>query len=171
MKYSLAFRNSVLRKVLPPESRSPGQVSLETGVTVQTIRYWLSKLSSGQPGADDGEIGPAQRSAVEKMRLLLESKLVADEDRGSWLRERGLHAEHLPLYEQELVSIVSEKSDEIKKVNRELKKEVLRLSRELTRKEKALAEVTALLVLKKKADAIWGDGADDSSDLRIDGKP
>ena len=32
------------------------------------------------------------------------------------------------------------------------------LERDLNRKDKALAETTALLVLKKKADLIWGTG-------------
>jgi hypothetical protein len=34
------------------------------------------------------------------------------------------------------------------------------LERDLNRKEKALAEAAALLVLRKKAEAIWGDGGD-----------
>ena len=36
-------------------------------------------------------------------------------------------------------------------------KRIRELERELYRKEKALAETAALLVLKKKAQAIWGD--------------
>jgi transposase len=35
------------------------------------------------------------------------------------------------------------------------------LEQELRRKEKALAEVAALLVLQKKAQAIWGDPEDE----------
>ena len=34
------------------------------------------------------------------------------------------------------------------------------LERELARKEKALAEAAALLILKKKAQALWGDEDD-----------
>ncbi len=40
-------------------------------------------------------------------------------------------------------------------------KRVRQLSKELNRKEKALAEAAALLVLRKKAQAIWGDDADE----------
>jgi hypothetical protein len=35
------------------------------------------------------------------------------------------------------------------------------LKKELRRKDKALAETTALLVLKKKAASIWGEPEDD----------
>lgn len=171
MKFSTAFRNGVLKKVLPPESRPISQVSEETGISVQTIRNWLQRLKSGTLPQGEDETSPGGRSAVEKLRLLLESKQVSEENRGTWLREKGLHAEHLPLYEQELVGIVNENSDKARREVKALKKEVQRLSSELRRKDKALAEVTALLVLKKKAEAIWGDGADDSSEPKRDKQP
>ena len=166
MKYSTAFRNSVLRKVLPPESRSIAMVAQESGITQMTIHNWMKKLESGTLPQGDGETSPNGKSAVEKLRLLLESRQIPEADRGSWLRERGLHDEHLPLFEQELVDIVNENSDKAKKELRDLKKVNAQLEKELRRKEKALAEVTALLVLKKKADAIWGDDKDDSSEPR-----
>ena len=40
-------------------------------------------------------------------------------------------------------------------------KRIKELERELRRKDKALAETAALLVLKKKAQAIWGDREDE----------
>jgi len=163
MKYSTAFRNSILRKVLPPESRSISAVAQESGITQLTIHNWLKKLESGTLPQGDGETSPNGKSAVEKLRLLLESKQIPDADRGSWLREKGLHDEHLPLYEQELVDIVNENSDKAKKELRDMKKENAKLQAELRRKDKALAEVTALLVLKKKLDALLGEGEDDSS--------
>jgi Skp family chaperone for outer membrane proteins len=49
---------------------------------------------------------------------------------------------------------------EATRLNREFKaseRENRKLEKELARKEKALAETAALLVLQKKADAIWGD--------------
>jgi len=53
---------------------------------------------------------------------------------------------------------------EAARLNKELKdteKEVRQLEKELTRKEKALAEAAALLVLRKKANAIWGEPEDE----------
>jgi hypothetical protein len=43
------------------------------------------------------------------LKLLLEAQKVADTERGEWLRQHGLHSEHLALYEQELKGIVSDK--------------------------------------------------------------
>lgn len=163
MKYSTAFRNSILKKVLPPENRNIAEVAREAGLSAWTIHNWMKRLESGTLPQGDGETSPKGKSAVEKLKLLLASRQVAETDRGAWLRENGLHDEHLPLFEQELVDIVDKNSDKAKREVRELKKENARLQSELRRKEKALAEVTALLVLKKKADAIWGDGEDDLS--------
>ena len=53
---------------------------------------------------------------------------------------------------------------EAARLNKELKeseKERKKLEKELARKEKALAETAALLVLRKKAAAIWGDPEDE----------
>jgi hypothetical protein len=61
---------------------------------------------------------------------------------------------------------VGQNSDTAKRDFRNLKKEHKLLQAELRRKDKALAEVTALLVLKKKAEAIWGDDEDDSSERK-----
>jgi transposase-like protein len=108
-----------------------------------------------------GETSPAQRSASEKMRLVLESKYQTEETMGQWLREHGLHSEHLPLWEQEMLDVVSDKMDTRKEQHAALVKENKRLNKELARKEKALAEIAALLVLKKKADEILGDDGED----------
>jgi hypothetical protein len=50
------------------------------------------------------------------------------------------------------------KSQEMEKESRAEKKRSKELERELLRKERALAETAALLTLRKKAQAIWGDG-------------
>jgi uncharacterized membrane protein len=42
----------------------------------------------------------------------------------------------------------------------QLKKKSRKTEKELIRKEKALAEAAALLILEKKAQAIWGDGGE-----------
>ena len=100
---------------------------------------------------DDADgITPDQRNPGEKLALLLESKTLTDEQKGEWLRQHGLHSEHLPLWEQELTTTMNDKQANLNQENAALKKENKRLSRELARKEKALAEAAVLLTLKKK---------------------
>ena len=161
MKYSIGFRNGVLKKVLPPENRSVREIAEENGLSEQTIRNWMQQSKNGNLELITGKSSPNHRSSSEKMKLLLESKQVSNESIGQWLREHGLHSEHLPLWEQEMLDVVSDKSDKRKEQNAELVKENKHLKKELARKEKALAEMAALLVLKKKADKLWGDKEDD----------
>ena len=80
---------------------------------------------------------------------------------GTWLREKGLHSEHLNLWEQELQDILKDKDTKYREENARLKKEKRELEKELRRKEKALAEMAALLTLKKKLNEIWGDREED----------
>ena len=161
MKYSTGFRNNIIKKVLLPENRSIAEVSKETGVSDQTIRNWLFKLKNDSLNPQEGEISPEQRSPSEKMSLIFESHSVTSEMKGEWLRKNGIHSEHLVLWEQELRDQVNDKAGKDKETIKEQKKKIKNLEKELERKEKALAEMAALMVLKKKAEEIWGDDEED----------
>ena len=102
-----------------------------------------------------------QTGQLEQYNLILESKLIGEDRIGEWLREKGLHSEHLNLWEQEIKDTLNNKDNKLKLENQKLKKEKKLLEKELHRKEKALAEMAALLTLKKKAEAIWGDREDE----------
>ena len=157
MKYSIGFKQGILKKVLPPESRPVHEVSKEVGLAEQTIRNWMEKAKNGTLVMEDGEIAPGERRSSEKLKLVIESKGIEPERMGEWLRERGLHSEHIALWEQELTSIVADKDDALKQELQQTKKKLKETERELARKDKALAEFAALVALKKKAEAIWGD--------------
>jgi transposase len=160
MRYSLAFKQSTLRRILPPNNESILSVSKEIGVSTNSIYIWLKKARNDTL-EKVGDVSPNRRGPKEKLRLVLEGKGIPEDKQGEWLRGNGLHSEHLHQYEQEIRDIVEDKNEKQKDENRKLKQENKELKRELRRKEKALAEMAALLTLKKKADAIWGDKEDD----------
>lgn len=159
MPYSQEIRETVLRKVLPPSNRTISEVSKEMGISHWTIYRWLKDVGGDRVTRSPG--GPRSRKLREKWQLLLEWTTVDEERRGLWLREKGLHSEHLLTWGQEFRDNVVDKQENLKAENRRLKKEKKALEKELTRKEKALAELAALLALKKKAQEIWGDREDD----------
>lgn len=161
LRYSSRIRQAVLRKVLPPQSLPVRDVALEFGVSEQTINGWMKLVQEGKLTAGTEESGPRQKAASEKLALLLESKLVAPDQLGEWLREKGLHSEHLPLWEQELRELMDDKATKDKAELQALKKRNRQLEKELKRKNEALAELAALMALKKKADEIWGESEDD----------
>ncbi len=158
MKYSKGFKSSIVRRVVEREDKSIYQVAKETGIGTATINSWIEKHKAGKLVLESyDELTPSQRNPGEKLALLLESKTLNDENRGEWLRQRGLHSEHLPLWEQELAGMVQDKQNALKNENTTLRKEKKQLEkdlkakdRELAIKEKALADVAVLLTLKKK---------------------
>lgn len=152
MKYTKTFRDSILRKVLPPENRSVSSVSKEMGVAVVTINSWLAKLKSGTLSLEEDGASSC-RNANEKLNLLLEYQKVTAENEGEWLRQNGLHSEHLTIFKQELSEIVANRSDEKDKRIKELEKKLKETEKELLRKNDALAEMAALMMLKKKLDS------------------
>lgn len=161
MGYSHAVRHSVLKKVLPPESRSIAKVSRETGVNEQTIRNWLKQSKSGILPNEKKDSSPRSLTPKEKYQLVVEAAGINDEQLGEFLRERGLHSEHLTIWDQELRDMIDTKKDKQVNENKALKKQVKELEKELLRKEKALAEAAALLVLKKKLNTLSTDNEDD----------
>ena len=98
---------------------------------------------------------PQDWTAEEKLVAVLEYEKLKEQERGTYLREKGLHSVHIERWKQQILEgLKSSKSG--KKDPRDTK--IKELEKELGRKEKALAEAAALLVLKKKAQDIWGDG-------------
>ena len=159
MGYSRAVKVSILRRVLPPNNEAINKVSEEMGINDQTIRNWVKTASGDSMKLEEST--PRFISAQEKYLLIKEAASIAESDKGSFLRERGLHSEHLTLWDQELRDIMSNKQELKNKEVKELKKRVHDLEKELHRKEKALAETAALLVLKKKIAAIMEESEDD----------
>jgi len=80
---------------------------------------------------------------------------------GAYCRQHGIYTNHLEEWKKQALESLSglntkkHKSEHLLIIN-----EVKQLKHDLYRKDKALAEASALLILKKKADLIWGDNED-----------
>jgi transposase len=161
LPYSRSVKVGVLKKVLPPEGGNIASVSKETGISEQTIRNWINKEASGSLDEKVGEKSPRHLSSSEKYQLLMESKRIPKQELGEFLRKRGLHSQHLTLWDQEFAEMVKDNGKKQEKKVRDLQKKVRELVKELNVKDKALAETVALLVLKKKLNLLMGDQKDD----------
>jgi transposase len=157
MKYSKSYRNGILRKVLPPENRSVYAVAKEAGIAAVTINSWLARLKDGTLTVEqDTDEAVSGRSLKEKFSLLMEHQKVPEETEGEWLRQKGLHSEHISLFHQEITSFMTDKNNDKDNIIREQQKQLKRQQKELLRKDSALAEVVAILTLKKKLDVNHG---------------
>jgi transposase len=102
---------------------------------------------------------PEDWTAEEKVDAMLSYEKLSEEQRGLFLREKGLHEVQLGKWKAELIEAMKLKPFAGGK-NSAQQKRIAALERELRRKEAALAEAAALLMLKKKADSIWGEAKD-----------
>jgi hypothetical protein len=83
--------------------------------------------------------------------------------RSAWCREQGLFPAELQQWRQSATAALSQPQEARASVQetREDRRRIKELERDLRRKEKALAETAALLVLSKKLEAIFQPGRDE----------
>ena len=157
-QYSLQVRESAVKKALTgPESKR--QIADHMGVGLSTLQRWLREArKSGESDMVKKEKRPQDWTREERLNALLEAAKLSEDELGAWCRQKGLHTHHLEKWRKELTQ---EQPQSENTKSKQLKKEIKDLKKELNRKDKALAETSALLVLKKKADAIWGEDEED----------
>ncbi len=103
-------------------------------------------------------------SAEEKLNAVLEAASIADEQLGAFLRKKGIHETHLEQWRMQMLGGLGKRRPAGKPSQRNADiKHIRSLEKELRRKDKALAETAALLVLKKKVQEIWGDEEDNTA--------
>jgi len=158
VEYSEAFKEKAVQKMLPPNGRSAGSLAAELGLPQPTLSRWLREART------IGVVNtPTKKwTGAEKLRVLVEAGRLDDSALGAFLRREGLHEAELKRWRQEAEAALGGATKRGRKSSAESKR-VKQLERELRRKDKALAEASAILVLKKKAAAIWGDEDDDTT--------
>lgn len=165
--YTPAFKSKILQKMMGPNARSASVVAAETGLSQPTLSRWLRLAKTGasemkaKSRAETSvakPVRPAEWKAEDRLRIVVEASRLSEADLGAFLRSEGLYEASLTEWREAVLGALrgsTKASPEVKRI-RELEKELLR-------KDKALAETAALLVLKKKAQAIWGDADDDTT--------
>lgn len=159
--YPEDFKKAMVVKMAAPGAQSATALAKETGVPQSTLSRWLRSYATVRlEGEAMRQRRPQDLSAEEKLEALLEYERSSEEQRGVFLRQKGLHEATLEKWKKEMLEALKIKAFVGGKKDPQ-RKRIAALERELRRKEAALAEAAALLVLKKKADAIWGDGRDE----------
>jgi len=105
---------------------------------------------------------PKDKTAEAKLRAVSETFQMTEAEKSAYCRQHGFYTHQLNEWKTQMLSgFEVSSSKEQKSEHRQYVTEIKQLKKELNRKEKALAETSALLVLKKKANLIWGDGEED----------
>jgi transposase len=160
-QFSEEFKKSTVQKFISRGSKSASLIAEEMDVSLPSLYAWSKKYAKG-PRMENDQKRPKDRTTQEKFKAVMDFDRLPVEgpERGLFLRSEGFHTAHIDQWRAQM-----EKGLEAEKQsasNRgeitELSREIRELKKELNRKNSALAETAALLVLKKKADLIWGTG-------------
>ena len=171
MPYSEAFKAQMVRRMAGPQGISASALSKEVGVSQSTLSRWLRGSRTVRPMTTHEDSpgreakSPRQWSAEEKLQVVLEAAAVPPAELGAFLRQKGLHAAQLEEWRAVATAALSNANKGNTGKRSAENKRIAALERELLRKDRALAEVTALLALKKKLESILGD-EDDDTDTR-----
>ena len=136
--------------MLPPESAPPEVVSLEIGVGVSTLEKWRSQ-SLGKPAQDK------VWTAAARLQAVIATAAMDEVTRNAWCRENGLYAHQLQQWKDSATQSLAapEETRASPSQTKADRRRIKELERELRRKESALAEAAALLILAKKTEAIF----------------
>lgn len=152
--YSAAFMEQALIKVYSRGERTVKSVACELNINPHTLKNWMKRRQTICAGVSlKKERRPQDWSAEQQLTALHETHALSGESLQTWCREHGLFPHHLTSWKAAFCSDV--KTATGNREIRTLKDENNRLKRELIRKEQALAEAAALLVLQKKFRALW----------------
>jgi|TARA_B110000914_G_C15477350_1_gene453812 transposase-like protein len=163
-QYSLERKEAALKKMMPPNNMSINQLSLDMGITESTLYNWRKQATNkGQLVPGDGN-NAEQWSSANKFAVVLETASLNEAELAQYCRKKGLYSEQIAMWKSACVDAnanVKEHEKLAKVEARKDKNQISSLEKELRRKDKALAETAALLVLRKKANAIWGEAEDE----------
>lgn len=162
MGYPIQVKEAVIKKIILG-NKPHHEIAKEFGVGRSTIGKWLTQYKqNGSMNLNSQEKRPRDWTAEERISALIETGSMAAEERTAWCRKNGIFTHNLDQWKKDAISamIPTSNKEQLEK-HRNLKKEIVALKKDLSRKDKALAETAALLILKKKAREIWGEPEDD----------
>ena len=150
----------------PPQRQSVARISEELGIHVMTLYKWRKtwRLQGDVVPASQRE--PEGWSAADKFTVVLETAGLNATELSAYCRERGLYPEQVDRWRQaaqdanENPVLTMKEQKELEKLRAQDQREIKRLQKELRRKEKALAEAAALLMLRKKWEAFCSEDAE-----------
>jgi len=143
-------------RLLPPESAAIDLVAREVGIGADTLERWR----------EDAQSRPARGrawTAGARLEAVITTAAMSEAGKNAWCREHGVYPAELDKWRASCTSALADPEDvrASPQATRQDRKRIKELERELLRKDRALAETAALLVLSKKLEAIFHKGEDE----------
>lgn len=145
-----------MARLLPPESAPPEAVAREIGVSADTLERWRSQALA-RPAAE------RVWTAAARLEAVIATAAMDETARAAWCRSHGVYPQQLQQWRDGATQALAdpEEARASPRQTQQDRRRIKELERELRRKDKALAETAALLVLSKKVEAIFNKGEDE----------
>lgn len=155
-RYGQAFKNRAVARLLPPEGAAVELVASEVGIGTGTLQRWR----------EDAQSKPARGrawTAAARLEAVITTAAMAEAGKSAWCREHGVYPAELAKWCASATAALAEPEEAraSPQATRADRKRIKELERDLLRKDRALAETAALLVLSKKVEAIFRKGEDE----------
>lgn len=151
-RFSEEFKNAVVKKLLVRGDQSISEFCRENNLALSSVTKWQRDCANVPKMKSKSN--PSKHSAESILKIISETYSLNEEELGLYLRKNGLHAKQLTEWRSSfLLSVNHAKIPANKKDERDAK--IKELERNLRKKDAALAEASALLILQKKIQLIW----------------
>lgn len=158
-------QKKIVEKALKRKNKSLREIAESHNIGYSTLGKWITKYQR-ELSQDMSEVMPKTKanglSSAEKFEHIVCASTLDEAGVGAYCREQGIYSFQLQEWRSAFMANTSgEVSSEKNKAIKALKAENKLLKKELRRKDSALAETAALLILKKKASLLWAVGEDE----------
>jgi len=160
-KISEERKSYILEQMLPPYNLSVSELSRKEGISAGTLYYWRKQLKLSGTLMPGNKPTTEQWSNADKLQVIIETANLTECKLSEYCRSKGLYKEQIAQWKDEFTNIPPVEKTLTRKEEKLIRAENKQLKRELRRKEKALAETAALLVLRKKLNALYGEEPDE----------
>jgi transposase len=156
-RHSTAFKESIIKKICLPGGPTIMQISKELGIHHVTIRNWMKIYANISIMKDSNDWTPER-----KLEAIIKTASMNENELGEFLRANGLHSKAIEEWKHDIY--IAQRPVGRPKLDPELvelRAKEKELSRDLKRKDKALAEMSARIILLKKSNLFFGGTEDD----------
>jgi hypothetical protein len=150
----------LVKKLLNRGNQTIGQFSHENNLARSTVSSWQAECANISEMKN--KKNKSKFSAEKILKIVSETYSLNEEELGIYLRKNGLHSNQLTAWRSSILTSMNQpKVNLSKKDERDLK--IKNLEKNLRKKDAALAEVSALLILQKKANLLWPSPEEDEA--------
>lgn len=161
-QYTDEFKKSILKRL--EQNETVGSLSVELNISKSTIYQWIRTNNKKQKNTVINLKSKDKWTSEDKFHVVIETASLTEEELAEYCRRKGLYVDEINSWKNQCLNantVYTEDTKQIKQALKEEQQKIKDLQKELNRKDKALAETAALLVLRKKAQAIWGDSEEE----------